>query len=161
MEGMEIRAVKIHDEYAVMEDLMRGLHENERHLWSRTALWPDIRDSYMRHVMTMQEECDGLCLIAYLNGAAAGFIFAYLEEQDDSRIEDYTGPLLYVSDGYVRPEHRRQGIYAALNRALEQHYIPMGVRRISRFTLVNNTNMRQLLEKEGYVATRVAYEKWL
>jgi hypothetical protein len=40
-------------------------------------------------------------------------------------------------------------------------YIERGVGRISRHTLVVNEGMRALLEQQGYVATRILYEKWL
>jgi len=48
-----------------------------------------------------------------------------------------------------------------LNDTLEQHYIGKGIKRMIRFTLVNNTRMRQFLENEGYGVTRLLYEKWL
>jgi ribosomal protein S18 acetylase RimI-like enzyme len=109
----------------------------------------------------MQEECEGHCLVAYIDDVPAGFIFGYAEDQDDSRFEEYTGKQLYVADGYVVPEYRRMGIYKMLNSLLELHFAGMGVKRITRFTMHNNDGMRGLLEKEGYVVTRVLYEKWL
>ena len=68
---------------------------------------------------------------------------------------------MYVSDGIVLDQYRRIGIYNMLNDTLEQHYIGKGIKRIIRFTLVNNTRMRQFLENEGYGVTRLLYEKWL
>jgi ribosomal protein S18 acetylase RimI-like enzyme len=82
-------------------------------------------------------------------------------DQDDSRIEVYEGKELYVSDGYIAEEFRRQGIYHKLNKQLEQTYIDKGVLRITRFTHIQNTRMRQLLEEEGYFVTRLLYEKWV
>ena len=84
-----------------------------------------------------------------------------MEEQDDSRIEIHEDKELYVSDGFVLEEYRRLGIYRMLNGVLEQHYIDMGIKRMIRFTLVNNTGMREFLESEEYVVTRLLYEKWL
>ena len=115
----------------------------------------------MRHVITMQEENEGLCLVAFKGAEPLGFMFGYLEEQDDSRIEVYTGKELYISDGFVYPDYRRQGIYHKLNQRMENHYITLGVRRLTRFTHVSNTGMRQFLENEGYMITRLMYEKWL
>jgi ribosomal protein S18 acetylase RimI-like enzyme len=158
---IEISPVNIIDHYGVISRMMHELHIHEHSLFDKTADWSNIETSYMRHVMTMQEQCDGLCLVANVNGAPAGFIFGYVEQQDDSRIEIHEGPELYVSDGYVKEEYRRLGIYRMLNAALEQHYIDKGIRRIIRFTLVNNTNMRQFLDGEDYCVTRLLYEKWL
>ncbi len=158
---IEIKAVQIADHYAVISQFMRALHESERELFDKTALWDDIEDSYMRHAIEAQRECDGTCLIAYTNDEPAGFIFGYMDEPDDSRIEEYNDMERYVSDGYVKAEYRRQGVYKILNAELESIYIAKGVRRIVRFTLVSNTRMQGFLESEDYQPVRFLYEKWL
>ena len=159
--SIEIMPVLVSEHYAEIATMMMELHKNEHSLFDKTAQWADIEAGYMRHVVQMQTECEGVCLVAYANGSPAGFIFGYIEEQDDSRIEVYEGKELYVSDGYVAEAYRRQGIYHKLNAHLEHHFIDKGVRRIVRFTLVRNTGMRQLLEKGGYEVTRLLYENWL
>jgi GNAT superfamily N-acetyltransferase len=158
---LEIRAVKIAEHYDVISKMMHELHLNEYSLFEKTASWQDIETHYMQHVITMQDEQDGLCLVAYLGDEPVGFIFGWVEDQDNSRTEVYTGRELYVSDGFVEAKHRRQGIYHALNEKLEQHYVALGIRRITRFTLVRNTGMRMFLDNEGYFVTRLLYEKWL
>ena len=109
----------------------------------------------------MQQQNEGMCLVAFKGNEAIGFIFGYLEEQDDSRIEVYTGKELYISDGYVVPQYRRQGIYHQLNAWMEDYYINLGIRRILRYTLLRNAGMRQFLENQDYFVTRLLYEKWL
>jgi ribosomal protein S18 acetylase RimI-like enzyme len=158
---IEILPVFISEHYEVMSGLMHLLHLHEHSLHEKTARWDSIEISYMRHVIKMQEECEGLCLLAYVNKVPVGFIFGYVEDQDDSRIEIHMGKELYVSDGFVKEEFRRLGIYSMLNSVLEKHYTDKGIKRIIRFTLVNNTGMRQFLEGEEYVVTRLLYEKWL
>ena len=115
----------------------------------------------MSHLISCQEENNGTCLVAYKNKEAAGFLFAYTEEQDESRIEKYEGTELYVSDGFIYPAFRRLGIYQQLNNAIEANYITKGIRRITRFTLFSNMRMQKFLEKNGYLPTRILYEKWL
>jgi len=161
MEEIEIKEVSIREQYEVISEFMRGLHESERGYFDKTAPWPEIANNYMKHVMSMQEEAEGTCLIAYNNGRPVGFIFAYVEEQNDSRIEIYTGKELYVSDGYVHPNFRGKGIYRKMNTMLENKYIPQGVKRITRFTLVNNEPMKSFLNAEGYKPTRILFERWL
>ena len=161
MDNLEIKSIKIADNYELIAGFMYHLHKNEHGLFDKTAPWQDIEKGYMRHVIAMQEEFEGLCLVAYVDGKPAGFSFGYAQDQDDSRIEIYEGKELYVSDGYIAEEYRRKGIYRQLNDRMEQHYINMGVKRITRYTLVNNVRMRQLLEDEGYFATRIVYEKWI
>lgn len=158
---IEIKAIKISEHYGLIAGFMHELHKHEHELFDKTAEWTEIEQGYMRHIISMQEECEGVCLVAYREGIAAGFMFGYVQEQDDSRIEIYEGRELYVSDGYVAAAFRRMGIYRKMNDYLEELFIKDGVRRITRFTLVNNVRMRQLLEEEGYVVTRLLYEKWV
>lgn len=161
MEHITIASVVIKEHYETISKFMHQLHLHEHLLFDKTANWHDIEESYMRHVIAMQEDCNGICLVAYTNEVPCGFIFGYEEEQDDSRIEVYEGTELYVSDGFVDEAHRRKGIYRLLNEQLENTYIQRGIRRIVRFTHVNNTRMRQFMEEEGYFVTRLVYEKWL
>jgi ribosomal protein S18 acetylase RimI-like enzyme len=160
MAEMVIKPVLIENEYGLISNMMAGLHANEQLLNPNTAPWPEIESAYMRHVIEMQNECEGVCLVAYVGDSPAGFIFGYLEEQDDSRIEVDTGDFLYVSDGYVHEAFRRLGIYRKLNDALEKHYTTQGVMLITRFTLAANVAMQHFLESEGYKVTRLLYEKW-
>ncbi|MCW3463424.1 GNAT family N-acetyltransferase [Chitinophaga nivalis] len=156
-----ITPIRIREHYTVMLTLLEALHVSEQEFFPNTANWKDIATDYMAHVMEMQETCDGACLMAYDGDIPAGFIFAYTEEPDESRIEAYTGNTLYVSDGYVVPAYRRQGIYQQLNEALENSYIKKGIRRIVRYTLANNHRMQAFLASKAYTPVRLVYEKWL
>jgi ribosomal protein S18 acetylase RimI-like enzyme len=158
---IRIEAIPIQEHYATISRFMQELHESEKELFDKTALWSDIEASYMRHAIEAQEENEGTCLIAYIAEEPVGFIFGYIDEPDDSRIEEYHDKELYVSDGYVSTAHRRKGIYKLLNDELERIYIAKGVRRILRFTLTSNTRMQGFLESEHYKPVRLLYEKWL
>lgn len=160
-ENIEIKPVIIAENYKDISAMMHELHVHEHVLSDKTAAWGDIEESYMRHVIEMQAECDGTCLVAYQDKAPRGFIFGYVEDEGDSRIEVYSGQELYISDGYVAEALRGKGVYQRLNKELEQIYISKGIRRICRFTHINNTRARGFMEKEGYVVTRLLYEKWL
>lgn len=156
-----IKPIRIRDHYALISGMMEQLHLSEKEFFLKTATWESIAVDYMQHVMETQETCDGTCLLAYVDETPAGFIFAYLEEADESRIEDYTNDTLYVSDGYVAAEFRRQGIYKLMNEELEGIYIEKGIRRIVRYTLANNIRMQQFLASKDYEPVRLVYEKWL
>lgn len=159
--NLQIRAVDIQEHYEVISDMMRELHASEKELFDKTTTWDDIEQSYMQHVIESAEEGDGTFLIAYINGKPAGFIFGYLQNDGNSRIEQYTGDDLYVSDGFIYPQYRRSGIYKQLNAMLEEIYINKGVRRVLRYTLVSNTRMQHFLNRHGYEPVRLFYEKWL
>ena len=58
---LDIVPIRISEHYQVISNLMHELHVHEHMLFDKTAAWPDIETSYMRHVIQMQEECEGLC----------------------------------------------------------------------------------------------------
>lgn len=161
MESIKIKEVSIKENQETISALMQGLQQSEYEYFDKTAIWDEIEENYLQHLISTQEELDGTCFVAYHGCNAVGFIFGYAEEPDDSRIEIDTGKELYVSDGYVLPEYRKQGIYKKMNELLEQKYVAKGVRRITRFTLVNNEPMKRFLDSSGYKPTRILFEKWL
>ncbi|ASW76046.1 hypothetical protein IQ37_08620 [Chryseobacterium piperi] len=108
-----------------------------------------------------EEENDGTFLIAEVDGKAIGFLFGYIDEKDDSNFELGDADDLYVSEGYVKQEYRKHGIYTALNKAFETAYKDYNIRKIYRFTLCSNTTMQSWLAKQGYQPVRLLYEKWL
>ncbi|CAL1516708.1 GNAT family N-acetyltransferase [Chitinophaga sp. MM2321] len=158
---LTITPILIRDHYALIAAMMQALQDSENTFIHKMAAWESIAADYMQHVISTQETSDGTCLLAYSDGIPAGFIFGYIEEADESRIEDYTGDTLYISDGYVAPAFRRQGIYRRLNEALEKIYIDKDVRRIVRYTASNNHRMQQFLASQQYESVRIVYEKWL
>ena len=158
---VSIKEIIISEYYDTISKMMEGLHASEKELFDKSAEWKYIESAYMRHVIETQKEENGTCLLAFDEENPIGFIFGYIEEEDDSRTENYKGPELYVSDGYIMPTHRRKGIYRQLNEMLEKKYFEKGVRRIVRFTLSSNIRMQKFLAEEGYVAVRFQYEKWI
>ena len=156
-----IKSIIIKNNYSLIEAMMHALQKSEQEMNSMSAEWKSIKANYMSHLINCQDENNGTCLVAYENSEALGFMFAYTEEQDESRMEKYEGEELYVSEGFIYPAYRRLGIYKQLNDTMEAHYIAKRIRRITRFTLFSNTRMQKFLEKNGYQATRILYEKWL
>lgn len=151
----------IAENYSLIAEMMEQLQASEQNMHNKSAPWAEIKTNYMQHLITMQQEQEGTCLLAYADGVLAGFMLAYAEEEDDSRIEIDAGKILYISDGFVYPAFRRLGIYKQLDTAMEQLYIAKGVRRILRYTLFTNHRMQHFLEKQGYQPVRLLYEKWL
>lgn len=158
---IRIRPLDIMTEQVAAATLLAALHQSERRLNQHTALWSDIQYQYLDYVKECIHECDGLFLVAETGGQLIGFIFGYIETQDDSNFETGDGDDLYVAEGFVTPAYRRQGIYTLLNQAFEQHYRSFNLRRIFRYTLVNNEPMQSWLQVQGYQPIRIVYEKWL
>ncbi len=156
-----IRKINIKENLSIADELVGELHLSEKEMNHHTADWPLIRENYLRFMSECEEENDGTFLIAEAEGRAIGFIFGYIDEKDDSNFELGDADDLYVSEGYVKPEYRKQGIYAALNEASETTYKGYNIRRIYRFTLCNNHTMQNWFSTQGYSPVRLMYEKWL
>ncbi len=159
---IRIEQISVRENLVLLDPLMEGLHESERGMNPGTARWDDIREGYMRHILQMEAEEEGTCLLALVDDEPVGFMFGFVEDADvDSRFETYKGKILYVSDGYVKPEFRRLGLYRTMNGMLEQIYYEKGIRCIQRLTLAKNIPMQKLLEDSGYELLRYMYVKHL
>ncbi len=161
MHRINIRSLDIIAERSTAATLLAALHESEQALNRHTAAWTAIGQQYLDYIAECINEYDGLFLLAEAEGKPIGFIFGYIETQDESNFEEGDGDDLYVSEGFVEPAYRKQGVYSLLNQAFEQHYSSFKLRRIFRYTLVNNEPMHYWLQKQGYQPIRVVYEKWL
>lgn len=156
-----IKEISVADNLAIADELVGALHLSEYGFNKNTAQWADIRESYLQHITECQQECDGTFLVAMVGEEAIGFLFGYVEEKDNSNYEIGEGDDLYVSEGFVKSEFRKHGIYTALNTAFEEKYKNHNIRRIFRYTLCTNETMQRWLEKQGYKPIRMVYEKWI
>ncbi|HCN47994.1 MAG TPA: hypothetical protein DIT10_02650 [Chryseobacterium sp.] len=155
-----IKKIKIAENLPIVDELVGELHVSEKEMNDKTADWSQIRDNYLRFMAECEDENDGTFLIAEVDGKAIGFLFGYIDEKDDSNFELGEGDDLYVSEGYVKKEYRKQGIYSALNTIFEEAYSDYKIRKIYRYTLFNNDTMQRWLASQGYRPVRLVYEKW-
>jgi GNAT superfamily N-acetyltransferase len=115
----------------------------------KTADWSLIQGNYLRFMSDCEEENDGTFLIAEIEGKAIGFIFGYIDEKDDSNFELGDADDLYVSEGYVKKEYRKHGIYSALNQLLRR-LIQIIISENLPLYFINNHTMQSWLDKQGY-----------
>ncbi|NIF04157.1 GNAT family N-acetyltransferase [Chryseobacterium sp. Tr-659] len=156
-----IRKIKITEHLPIVDELVGELHVSEKEMNDKTAEWSQIKENYLRFMSECEEENDGRFLIAEIDGKAIGFLFGYIDEKDDSNFELGDEDDLYVSEGYVKKEYRKHGIYTALNKAFEESYADYKIRKIYRYTLCNNDIMQRWLASQGYQPVRLVYEKWM
>lgn len=155
-----IKKIKILENLAIVDELVGELHISEKEMNEKTADWSLIRENYLRFMSDCEDENHGTFLIAEIDGRAIGFIFGYIDEKDDSNFELGDADDLYVSEGYVKKEFRKNGIYSVLNKTFEEAYKDYNIRKIYRYTLFNNRTMQSWLHKQGYRPVRIVYEKW-
>jgi ribosomal protein S18 acetylase RimI-like enzyme len=87
---------------------------------------------------------DGVALIAELDDRPVGFVFCVLGDRGRKTA--------HVTDFYVRPEARGQGIGAALLGALLEPARTAGLDHVSLEVLVRNNDARRLYERLGFAA---------
>jgi ribosomal protein S18 acetylase RimI-like enzyme len=86
---------------------------------------------------------DGVALIAEENGRAVGFVFCVLGDRGRKTA--------HVTDIYVRPEARRQGIGQALLAGVVEPAREAGLDHVSLEVLLRNADARRLYERLGFV----------
>jgi ribosomal protein S18 acetylase RimI-like enzyme len=102
-----------------------------RETWEEA--WDDLSDTVR----------DGVALIAEQDGNAVGFIFCVLGDRGRKTA--------HVTDIYVRPEARGQGIGRALLAEVVEPARGAGLDHVSLEVMLRNTEARHLYERLGFV----------
>lgn len=89
-------------------------------------------------------------------GAAQGFVQLY-----PFFASLHMAPAWLLSDLYVAPPARRQGVAEALMNAARAHAVATGACGLQLETAKNNLGGQALYEKLGYVRDEVFYTYWL
>ena len=103
-------------------DLRRAvaaLHDAERAISETRLPGEQTADAYMEW-LTMRGAFRGACLVAECNGAFAGFVAGWLEEEDTIEETPDSRRFGYISDICVLPDFRGQGVAQALLSAMER-----------------------------------------
>lgn len=134
----------------------------------RTALWPDGSSQEHRRELEaiLSSEARGNAAMTIFvwetkEGTLAGFLEARLRSHADGC--DEARPVGYVEGWFVRPDHRRKGIGAALLRAAEEWARGQGCREMASDAEVDNQVSQRAHEALGFQAGSrvVTYHKKL
>ena len=123
-------------------DLIRALWEDFeqelggpqylRETWDEA--WDDLSDTIR----------DGVALIAELDDRAVGFVFCVLGDRGRKTA--------HITDLYVSPKHRGQGVGSALIAAVVEPAREAGLDHVSLEVTIRNSEARRLYERLGFVA---------
>jgi ribosomal protein S18 acetylase RimI-like enzyme len=126
-------------------DLIRELwQEFEAELGGEAYLRETWNEAWEDLSQTVRE---GVALIAEDDGRAVGFVFCVLGERGRKTA--------HVTDIYLRPEARSQGIGRALLAELIEPAREAGLAHLSLEVLVDNTEARRLYERLGFAPVDV------
>jgi len=101
------------------------------------------------------QAADGRLLVAREDGGMVGFATV---EPDVGRYEGDTDRGV-VTNLYVAPDHRREGVGSALLAAAEDRLRELGARRVGLEVLAANEGARRFYRRAGYEPHRVELER--
>jgi len=107
-----------------------------------------IREQILRHAVSDT-------LLVARDGDVVGFVT--VERESGSYAQDYTRGV--VTNLYVRPEHRGEGVGSALLAAAEDRLRELGVDAVALEVMADNEAARRFYRRAGYEPHRVELEK--
>jgi ribosomal protein S18 acetylase RimI-like enzyme len=118
----------------------------------RFFITDDPQGGYKWFLGTQVKNADAVLLVAEVDGAIAGYLYASLEERDWARLIDAHGAL---NDIYVDERFRRRGIARALVEAGVSALEERGAKRVVLSAAWPNTEAHALFEACGFRRTMV------
>jgi len=116
------------------------------------APMPDIQQRYGDFLVSRHGQPDNLVLVAERDGAIAGYVFGAKEDADFIMLR---GPAGVVYDLLVDPDHRRQGVGAALMTAMLDALAKLGAPRALLYTAAKNEGAQAMFDRVGFRRTMV------
>jgi ribosomal protein S18 acetylase RimI-like enzyme len=113
---------------------------------------PDLPARYGDFLVSRHKQPDNVVLVAERDGAIVGYVFGAKEGFDYMSLR---GPAGVIYDLLVDPEHRRQGVGAALMAAMLEALAALGVPRALLFTADKNHVARDMFERTGFRPTMI------
>ncbi len=159
MDGLTIRAAAPSDRPQLRRAVIE-LQDHESRLHPSRLPGDQVADAYLAWMEKRAAE-HGAVLIAEIDGAFAGFVAGWIEEESHIEETQDSNRFGYVSDIRVLPTFRGRRIASQLLDAVERRLRREGVTRVRLFTLAANRAARASYERSGYAAYEVVYEKSL
>jgi ribosomal protein S18 acetylase RimI-like enzyme len=113
---------------------------------------PDLPARYGEFLVSRQKQPGNVVLVAERDGEIAGYVFGAREGFDYMSLR---GPAGVIYDLLVAPDHRRQGVGAALMSAMLEALKTLGVPRALLFTAEKNHVAQAMFERTGFRRTMI------
>jgi len=109
---------------------------------------PELQ-AYLAHIIQTQESGKGIILLAERDNRLIGFVC--LQRPDNTTSENGNqGAYAFVSDLFVLPEYRHQGVGSLLNRKLEEQARVLGATNVALRVAADNKEAREFYINEQY-----------
>ena len=116
------------------------------------APMPDLPERYGGFLVSRHDQPGNVVLVAERNGAIVGYVFGAMEGFDYMSLR---GPAGVIYDLLVDPEHRRQGVGAALMSAMLEALKALGAPRALLFTADKNRVAQDMFQRTGFRRTMI------
>ena len=136
------------------------LQDFERSLDPRMPSGAEIVDAFIPQMLERCAKCDGIVLVAELDGDVAGFA-TILAKVESGEIEDGNIEYGLISDLIVAREFRERGIGRKLLNAAESYAKTHGVKWLRIGVLAENYAAERLYDSSGFEKLYIEREKEL
>ena len=116
------------------------------------APMPDLPERYGGFLVSRHDQPGNVVLVAERKGAIVGYVFGAMEGFDYMSLR---GPAGVIYDLLVDPEHRRQGVGAALMSAMLEALKALGAPRALLFTADKNRVAQDMFQRTGFRRTMI------
>ncbi|HNP36355.1 MAG TPA: GNAT family N-acetyltransferase [Woeseiaceae bacterium] len=155
---MRIREFNEEKDLGRLRACLIELQDFEHSLDARMPTGRQIVDQYLPQIFERCEDCDGIVLIAEIDGEVAGYT-SVLNRVTSDEIEEGSLEYALISDLIVASRFRGRGVGRRLLQAAEAHARSAGVNWLRVGALANNHAARALYESAGFSYLYVELEK--
>jgi phosphinothricin acetyltransferase len=117
-----------------------------------------MADAYLEW-MLKKAAVQGAVLVAEIDGAFAGFVAGWVEDEEHIAETPDSRRFGLVSDICVLPAYRGRRLASRLLVAIERHLAGEGITRVRLGVLAANVAARASYERSGFTTYEIIYEK--
>lgn len=121
----------------------------------------EIAEAYLAEIRELAAANHGAIFVAEISGDFAGYAAGWVAQETNMEETPDSNRYGYVSDAYVVPQRRGQGVVGRLLEALETHLRKTGVTRLRIGVLANNASALRAYRKHGFQPYEAVLEKKL
>jgi len=146
-------------EESAVAALMAGLQDFERGLSDDRPPGEGIGTQHFRYLLQECREKQGRVFVAEQESELVGFVVVLVERLDEGDLHVYSRYKSYgeVTDLFVLPAHRGQGIARALLNEAEDYCRSLSLSRLRIQVLARNRDARDFYHRAGYVGHELIY----
>jgi ribosomal protein S18 acetylase RimI-like enzyme len=138
------------DKEALLKGI-EGIQETERVVTDTRLPGAEIAEPYLLELEKETKAKSGAIFVAKSGSDTAGFIACWVEREENVAETPESNTYGYISDAYVAPEYRNQGVFKKLNEQAEAHLKQNEEVKIIRINvLADNVTALKAYENTGY-----------